>query len=153
MGIAVELFIVRHAEAAGGTPDAQRELTAAGHERAAQLGAELAALDFGAVLASSATRAQQTLAGLSAAHQGAWPTPTSSTELYEATAATWLSALQVLPPPVARALIIGHNPTLGQLATSLLGTYVSLRPGDCLQLRGAISWAQLGPATLHQATT
>jgi phosphohistidine phosphatase SixA len=56
----VRLFVVRHAEAAPGEPDHLRPLTAAGHEAAAALAAQLADKGIDAVVSSPLLRARQT---------------------------------------------------------------------------------------------
>jgi len=56
----VRLFLVRHAEAAPGKPDALRPLTDAGRARARALGRQLAGEQLDAVLCSPLLRARQT---------------------------------------------------------------------------------------------
>jgi phosphohistidine phosphatase len=56
----VRVFLVRHAEAAPGEPDALRSLTTAGEGAARELGARLAAEGLDAVLSSPLLRARQT---------------------------------------------------------------------------------------------
>jgi phosphohistidine phosphatase len=56
------IWLLRHAEAEDGSPDAERELTAEGREQARSVGAALAALgiEFDACLASPRVRARDT---------------------------------------------------------------------------------------------
>jgi phosphohistidine phosphatase len=56
----VRLFLVRHAEAAPGEPDALRPLTPAGRASARALGEQLAAEQLDAVLCSPLLRARET---------------------------------------------------------------------------------------------
>jgi phosphohistidine phosphatase len=56
----VRLFLVRHAEAAPGEPDALRPLTPAGRALARELADRLAAEELDAVLSSPLLRARQT---------------------------------------------------------------------------------------------
>lgn len=56
----MRLFLVRHAEAAPGKPDALRPLTDAGRARARALGRQLAGEQLDAVLCSPLLRARQT---------------------------------------------------------------------------------------------
>jgi phosphohistidine phosphatase len=56
----VRLFLVRHAEAAPGEPDALRPLTPAGRAHARKLGDRLAPEELDAVLSSPLLRARQT---------------------------------------------------------------------------------------------
>ncbi|HZR94600.1 MAG TPA: histidine phosphatase family protein [Gaiellaceae bacterium] len=62
----MRVLIVRHAEAAPGTPDETRTLTAAGHEHARRVGAQLRAEGFAAdaVVSSPLLRARETAAAL-----------------------------------------------------------------------------------------
>ena len=65
----MRVLIVRHAEAAPGTPDELRTLTAAGREQAQRLGVELRKSGFtpDAVVTSPLLRAQETAAALALA--------------------------------------------------------------------------------------
>jgi phosphohistidine phosphatase len=56
----VRIFLVRHAEAAPGEPDALRPLTPAGQSAARELAAQLASEKLDAVLSSPLLRARQT---------------------------------------------------------------------------------------------
>jgi phosphohistidine phosphatase len=63
----VRLFLVRHAEAAPGDPDALRPLTPAGRDAARQLAATLAQEHPDAVLSSPLLRARETAAAIAGA--------------------------------------------------------------------------------------
>lgn len=136
MSTAVELCILRHAEADSGSPDIARELSVAGKERAANLGTELADKQFAVVLASSAVRAQQTLAPILAAHTTPITEQHSDEKFYEGSADTWLAAIQALT--ATKILLVGHNPTLSILATKLAGEHIHLRPGEYYEHSGPL---------------
>lgn len=111
----MDLLLWRHAQAADTFPDFERELTAHGREQAQLLAgwlSENAPANL-RILVSPATRTQQTIC--------AW------TDKYETTEQVGLSTTV---PAVLRAidwpnlktplLIVGHEPTLSELASELL---------------------------------
>ncbi|MCW5620749.1 MAG: histidine phosphatase family protein [Burkholderiales bacterium] len=111
----MDLILWRHAEAEDGVPDMERQLTSKGRKQAAKVAAWLEQrLPAGTlVMVSPATRARQTADALTAAYEtvpaiapGAAPTA-----LLEATG--W-------PESGGSVLIVGHQPTLGQVAGWLL---------------------------------
>jgi len=112
----VDLILWRHAEAADGTPDHARELTAKGIKQAEKIAAFLHQHlpDNTRILASPATRAQQTAAAFTD-HFTLAPTL--------APGAPAQSVLQAARWPDAgdTVLIVGHQPTLGEVAAQLLG--------------------------------
>jgi phosphohistidine phosphatase len=111
----MELILWRHAEAAPGTPDATRALTGKGRRQAAKMGEWL---NFHlparcTILVSPATRTVQTAQALGRKfdiHPDLAPAATPEQIL---AAANWPHAKQ----PV---LIVGHQPTLGQVAALLI---------------------------------
>jgi len=112
----VDLILWRHAEAADGTPDHARELTAKGAKQANKIAAFLHhhLPDDARILVSPATRTQQTAAALTD-HFTLAPTIASG-----ATAQTILQAAR-WPEAGGTVLIIGHQPALGEVAAQLLG--------------------------------
>jgi len=112
----VDLILWRHAEAADGTPDHARELTAKGIKQAGKIAAFLHQHlpDNTRILVSPATRAQQTAAAFTD-HFTLAPTI--------APGAPAQSVLQAARWPDAggTVLIVGHQPTLGEVAAQLLG--------------------------------
>lgn len=112
----MDLILWRHAEAADGTPDHARELTAKGIKQAEKIAAFLHQHlpDNTRILASPATRAQQTAAAFTD-HFTLAPTL--------APGAPAQSVLQAARWPDAgdTVLIVGHQPTLGEVAAQLLG--------------------------------
>lgn len=112
----MDLILWRHAEAAEGTPDHARKLTAKGVKQAEKVAAFLHRHlpDDTRILVSPATRTQQTVAALTnhftltpAIAPGA-----SARDLLQA--AHW-------PDGGGTVLIVGHQPTLGEVAAQLLG--------------------------------
>jgi len=119
----MELILWRHAEAEAGIHDLSRELTAKGRKQAEQAAAFLRQhlpADT-RILVSPALRAQQTAAAL-----------TDQFTLTPAIApgASVHAVLQAVrwPNMMGTVLVVGHQPTLGSVAATLLGSgQVSLR--------------------------
>lgn len=116
------LYILRHAKALPlemWQTDAQRELDDRGHADAEQLGKWLAeqAEPIGHIYCSDAARTRETYMGL-AKHL---TISTSFDEhLYLASTGELLHFLQELPDAQNSVMLIGHNPGLHHLATSLM---------------------------------
>lgn len=118
------MFLVRHAKtppAAPGAADHDRALAGRGRREAESLSDPIRShlggpLDL--VLASTATRVRETLAG---ALRGIDVTDVRFERgLYLADAPALLEALTTLPDDVGTVLLCGHNPALHQLALALL---------------------------------
>jgi len=119
-----QLILVRHAKSSWSDPgqrDFDRPLNARGERNAPEMAARLAArgLRPQLIVASGARRALAT-AQLMAREFGY---PKQDIEivdaLYEASPAVWLAQIAALPPRVDRALMVGHNPELTELANRL----------------------------------
>lgn len=112
----MDLILWRHAEAEDGTPDHARELTSKGHKQSAKTAVFLRnhLPDDTRILVSPATRALQTVAALTE-HFTLAPTiaPGASAQAV-LQAARW-------PDEGGTVLIVGHQPTLGEVAARLLG--------------------------------
>jgi phosphohistidine phosphatase len=127
----MDLILWRHAEAEAGSPDSARKLTGRGREQARRVAAWLKPRLPGncEVLVSPAVRAQQTALALGV------PFLTSPAVGTDAAAAVVISAVDGPGRPAA-TLIVGHQPTLGQLAALLLsGTEADWDIG-----KGALWW-------------
>jgi phosphohistidine phosphatase len=115
------LILVRHAKSGWDNPrleDSERPLNGRGNADAPRVGAWLRAKGYApeAALISSATRATQTFARL---FQGATPPPARFLDaLYLAAPETMLATLRGARAEVA--LMVGHNPGIGEFATRLL---------------------------------
>jgi phosphohistidine phosphatase len=114
----VQLYLVRHAEAADGEPDELRPLTAEGRRAARELGERLAAegIHPDAVLTSPLLRARQTGAELARpagleAEADERLAPGATAESVKAAAAGRGDAV----------VVVGHQPDCGRIAAALTG--------------------------------
>ncbi len=129
----MELIIWRHAEARDTTPDIERELTSRGRKQASRMADWLnprLPSDI-RILSSPALRTRQTAQALGREYD------------VEPALAPGASAEEVLatagwPDSAYPVLIVGHQPTLGQLAMRLL----SGQPGDLAVKKGGVWWFQ-----------
>ena len=115
---AVQLVIVRHAEAAAGEPDELRPLTTEGREAARALGEQLAAegLRPDAVLSSPLLRARQTAQEL-ARPAGLEAEPDERL----APGATAESVKAAAADRGETVVVVGHQPDCGKVAAELTG--------------------------------
>lgn len=127
----MDLILWRHAEAEYGTPDLARALTPHGEKQARAMARWLRGRlpDATRILVSPARRAQQTAAAL-----------TGDLETLEAlapgaSAESVLMACGWAPREPGAVLVVGHQPTLGEVAGQLLG----IRGGVPVR-KGAIWW-------------
>jgi phosphohistidine phosphatase len=111
----MDLILWRHAEAEPGEPDVGRRLTAKGLKQAERVGAwlERHLPDTTRVLVSPADRAQQTALALKRKFRTLDELAPGASTAAVLAAANWPDARE----PV---LIIGHQPTLGAVASFLL---------------------------------
>ena len=111
----MDLILWRHADAADGYPDAARELTEKGHAQAKRMAAWLNARlpEDAVILVSPATRAQQTAAALRRKLVSCDAVNTSADAQGVLAAADW-------PRSAHTTVIVGHQPTLGEVASLLL---------------------------------
>lgn len=119
------LLVLRHAEAASasGLHDHERPLTAAGRETAARVGAFLArsGLDLDLALVSDASRTRETWEQVAAAFAEA-PQARVLARLYHAESRDLLELARDLPDSAACALILGHNPAVGEFTAHFTGS-------------------------------
>lgn len=134
MGCPVDLILWRHAQAQGqsGDPgDLARRLTPKGEKQAQRMARwlNLHLPQSARVLSSPAVRTESTVAALGRAYKIA-------PEL--APDASVQSALELVQWPHAKGVtvIVGHQPTLGQLVAQLLG----MSAGDLSIKKGAVWW-------------
>jgi phosphohistidine phosphatase len=111
------LLLVRHAKAADGPVDADRPLTGRGARRAAAIGAWLAQAGLvpDRVLVSPARRAVQTWERAGAALVPGLR-PTVDARIYDNTVEALLAAIRETPEDVQTLAVVGHNPSVGELA-------------------------------------
>jgi phosphohistidine phosphatase len=111
----MDLILWRHADAEDGSNDMARELTAKGRKQAMAVGAWLDARlpKEARILVSPAARAQQTAAGLGRRFEtvAAIEPGADATDILHAVG--W-------PETAGTLLVVGHQPTLGLVASMLL---------------------------------
>jgi len=114
------LVLIRHAKAADGQVDAERELTERGRSDAAAVGRWFADSGLGAprVVVSPARRAVQTWE-LAAAASVAAPSPGLDARVYDNTLEALLEIIRETPPAVEVLALVGHNPSVEELAGHL----------------------------------
>jgi phosphohistidine phosphatase len=110
------LVLVRHAQAAGAPLDADRPLTGLGARRASAIGAWLEGIGLrpDRVLVSPARRAQQTWE-----RAGDGLPPVVEPRLYDNTVDALLAAIRDTPDDVRDLVLVGHNPSIGEIAAVL----------------------------------
>jgi len=132
----MELILWRHADAANalGGDDLGRALTARGAAQAARMAAWLDPLLEGVwrILSSPALRAVQTVSALDRPHD------IRDALGLEASAQGVLREAQ-WPDGARNALVVGHQPTLGETAALLLGSSA----GEVVFRKGAVWWFSL----------
>jgi phosphohistidine phosphatase len=114
------LLLIRHAQAANGPVDADRPLTGHGERRAEAIGSwlERSGLAPDRVLVSPARRAARTW-DLAGAPVTSGPQPIVDERIYDNTVEALLEVLRETPEDVGTLAVVGHNPSVGQLAVDL----------------------------------
>jgi phosphohistidine phosphatase SixA len=114
----MELYLVRHAEAAAGTPDHSRPLTPAGREQARSLGARLreSGVSPDAIVTSPLVRARETGSLLAAA---LGTEATADERLAPGASAT--DVTEVVRGLGETVIAIGHQPDCSRIAAALTG--------------------------------
>lgn len=124
----MELVLWRHAEAENGTPDFARQLTSKGADQAVRMAKWLNAKlpENAHIIVSPAQRAQQTAAALDRPFLTDENVGLSATVKGVLAVANWPNVMGVV-------VIIGHQPTLGEVATLLVSgdpMALSFQPGE-----------------------
>lgn len=119
-----ELFLMRHAEALTESPtgdDFGRPLSPRGREAASRIGSAMARFDWlpQRVMVSTAARTRQTWEVLALSLAGNEPHHSSEARLYSASAGSVLEMIRETADDIDSALIIGHNPSMHELALRL----------------------------------
>jgi phosphohistidine phosphatase len=111
----MELILWRHADAADGSPDSERRLTAKGIKQAKRMAKWLRPRlpEDAVILVSPATRAQQTARALTANFRTVDDIGTAATPEALLATAGW-------PKLEGTLVVVGHQPTLGETAALLL---------------------------------
>jgi phosphohistidine phosphatase len=127
----MELILWRHAEAEDSAPDMARELTSKGQKQARHMAAWLKPrLPEGTrILVSPARRTQQTAAALGVDFSTLEALAPDTTAEAMLAAAGW-------PNHSQSALIVGHQPTLGEVASIILESAI---PSMSIK-KGAVWW-------------
>jgi len=129
----MELILWRHAEAEDSVPDLGRELTDKGRKQAARMADWLnprLPQDI-RILSSPATRALQTAQALGRYYDRVTALAPGASAADVLTVAGW-------PDAAYPVLVVGHQPTLGQVAMQLLAG----QDGDLAVKKGGIWWFQ-----------
>jgi phosphohistidine phosphatase len=128
----MELILWRHAEAedVGPSGDLSRRLTKKGRKQAERMAAWLDARLAGEwrIVASPAQRTLETVAALERDYEVSEEVSTAATARSVLAEAGW--------PDEERVLVVGHQPTLGEVAAKLLGA----GGGDFSVRKGAVLW-------------
>ena len=120
----MRLFLVRHAEAAPGEPDALRPLTPAGQAAARELARRLAAEDLTAVLSSPLLRARETAEQIArAAHL------TAEVDERLAPGATAAGVREAVSDRGESVVAVGHQPDCSEIFLDLTGEERGFAPG------------------------
>jgi phosphohistidine phosphatase len=114
------LLLIRHAKAADGPIDAERPLTERGTRQATAMGSRLeqAGLAPDRVVVSPAVRAAQTWE-LVSGQLGTAPPSTTDERIYDNTVEALLAIIRETPDDVRTVALVGHNPSIGELAHDL----------------------------------
>jgi phosphohistidine phosphatase len=129
----MDLILWRHAEAEDGLPDINRELTARGRKQASRMADWLnprLSQDI-RILVSPARRTRQTAQALGRDFEEAPAVAPGARADAVLAAAGW-------PDAACPVLIVGHQPTLGQVAMQLLAG----QAGDLSIKKGGVWWFQ-----------
>jgi phosphohistidine phosphatase len=128
------LVLIRHAKAAGAPVDADRPLTEAGARHAAAIGAWLAQAGMvpDRVLVSPARRTVQTWEHACGTLTAA-PAPVLDPRIYDNTVESLLAVVQETADDVRTLAVVGHNPSIGELAADLDDGRGDLEARDDLQ--------------------
>jgi len=130
-----DIILWRHADAEPGVPDLQRALTSKGQKQARRMARWLhdRLPPTAVIYASPAKRAQQT--ALALAHLGAREFVTVDDFAPSTRVDAALGALRATDPS-RTVVVVGHQPTLGELVSRLLGADVD----DWPIKKGAVVW-------------
>jgi len=119
------LFLIRHAktEPSVGRDDYERRLTGRGRDDGKRVAKALAARRMlpDVLIHSGAARAKETAEIFAAAWQGKVELQEDA-GLYDASVTTLLARTRALADEHKRVGLVGHNPSLGELATALIGS-------------------------------
>ena len=132
----MRLYLVRHAEAAPGSPDELRPLTAAGRRVARELGSRLAGEGpVDAVVSSPLLRARQTAAAIASVAGAGEP----AIDKGLAPGATPESLLAAVRGRGERVVVVAHQPDCSLIAAAFTGEELAFAPGGMVVIEIAAS--------------
>jgi phosphohistidine phosphatase len=141
------LILLRHAKSdwSGDETDLDRPLAKRGRRQAPEAGRWLADHMGGIDLAvvSPATRARQTWDLVSAELSTAPPTRFED-RAYAASASALLDIVRTLPDDATRVVLVGHNPGLEDLASTLTGRLLSMPTSALAVVALTRGWSRAG---------
>src|SRR3954452_14208736 len=142
------LLLVRHAKEAAGSIDKNRPLTDEGARWAAAIGSWLAQEGMvpDRVLVSPARRAAQTWEQ-AAASLPSDPQPVFDQRIYDNTAQALLAAIRQTPEEVHMVAVVGHNPSMAELALLLDDGRGTARPRSDVAAGGVAGFELTTPFT------
>lgn len=146
------LIVLRHAKAehAAGLADVERALTDKGRAQASAVGMLLAreGLVPDYVICSAAKRTRQTWR-LVAEALPTVPEVDVNTALYTADLDTVLERVSLVDPAVRTLLVVGHNPTMAQLAAAFGDDtgYAHFPPASAAVIDLEVDWLYAAPGT------
>jgi len=151
------LILFRHAKAEQASPgleDSKRPLTERGRRDATAMGKALAGFDIDAALVSTAQRTRETWE-IAAREIPNPPRPSFESGLYMCPARDLLKRLREVPDTTHNLVVVGHNPTLHELALQLAGSDATLAAHEirtkfptaamAIFRLPAAAWEKLGP--------
>lgn len=148
MTVRRELVLLRHAQAESRAEtgrDFDRVLTGFGRGQPEGVGRRLMVQGWRPqrVLCSASARTRETLALLEGSLLCADAERALSQRIYECSTRELLLELADTEEGVQRLLVIGHNPSLSDLATLMTGQMVGLSPADYVGIECRGEWAAL----------
>ncbi len=145
------LILLRHAKSdwSTGAADHERPLAARGLRQAPEAGRWLAdhVDEIDRAVVSDAERARRTWE-LAAAELGSAPPVRLDNRVYGASGGALLGVVRDLPENLATVVLVGHNPGLEDLASTLVGSWVSMPTSALAVVDVAGTWAETGPTSV-----
>ena len=141
------LILLRHAKSdwSGDEPDHDRPLAKRGRRQAPEAGRWLAEhvehIDLAVV--STAVRARQTWELVSAPLAEA-PSVSLEERAYAASASNLLAIVRALPDDATTVVLVGHNPGIEDLASTLTGQWVSMPTSALAVIEYPREWGTAG---------
>jgi phosphohistidine phosphatase len=145
------LILLRHAKSdwSGGEPDHERPLAERGRRQAPEAGRWLAEhagpIDLAVVSPAARARSTWTLASAELADP---PAVRLDDRVYGASSGSLLGVVRDLPEDLATVVLVGHNPGLEDLASTLADAWVAMPTSALAVLAVTGPWAAAGPASV-----